>query len=80
VRRVPFGDDVELTILSAEDLAIFKAIFDRAKDWSDLAEVLFAQGPDFDAAYVTGWLRRILPEDDARLHRFESLVRGPEEP
>lgn len=80
VRRVPFGDDVELTILSAEDLAIFKAIFDRAKDWSDLAEVLFAQGPGFDAAYVAGWLRRILPEDDARLHRFEALVRGPEEP
>jgi hypothetical protein len=77
VRRVPFGAD-EIAILSAEDLAVFKAIFDRPKDWSDLAEVLYAQGPDFDAAYVTGWLRRILPEDDARLRHFETLVREPE--
>lgn len=78
VRRVPFGEDTEIAILSAEDLAIFKAIFDRPKDWSDLAEVLYAKGPDFDAAYVTRWLRRILPEDDARLEHFEALVRGPE--
>jgi hypothetical protein len=76
VRRVPFGAD-EIPILSAEDLAVFKAVFDRPKDWSDLAEMLYAQGPAFDAAYVTGWLRRILTEDDARLAHFEALVRGP---
>jgi hypothetical protein len=74
VRRVPFGAD-EIAILSAEDLAIFKTIFDRAKDWIDLAELLYAQGPEFDAAYVAGWLRQILPDEDARLARFEALVR-----
>jgi hypothetical protein len=75
-RRVPFGDGVEIAILSAEDLAIFKALFDRAKDWTDLGEMLFAQGPRFDADYALRWLRRILAPDDARLARFESLVSG----
>lgn len=77
IRRVPFGADAEIAILSAEDLALFKATFDRPKDWSDLAEMLYAQGPDFDAAYVLGWLRRILTENDARLAHFEALVREP---
>jgi hypothetical protein len=75
VRSVPFGDGAAIPILSAEDLALFKVIFDRPKDWSDLAEVLFTQGPDFDAGYVLGWLRRILDPGDARIARFEKLVR-----
>jgi hypothetical protein len=75
-RRVPFGDGVSISILSAEDLAVFKAIFDRAKDWSDLREMLFAQGAGFDAEYALHWLRRILPPDDARRARFEALLSG----
>lgn len=75
VRTVPFGEGVTLPILSAEDLVIFKALFDRPKDWSDIAEVLYAQAPHFDADYVLAWLRRILPEDDPRLARLvESLA------
>ena len=54
---------------------MFKVIFDRPKDWSDLAEVLFAQGADFDPGYVLGWLQRILEAGDPRLERFERLVR-----
>jgi hypothetical protein len=76
-RSVPFGDDARIPILSAEDLAIFKAIFSRPKDWSDLAEMLYALGPDFDASHSLHWLRRILPRDDPRLTRFEELVRSP---
>jgi hypothetical protein len=75
---VPFGAGATIPILSAEDLAIFKVLFDRAKDWRDLAELLFALGPDFDASYALGWLRRILEPDDARLARFEALWRGGE--
>jgi len=77
VRRVPFGAGATLPILSAEDLAIFKALFDRPKDWNDIAEMLFALGPDFDAAYALGWLRKIVAADDARLARFEALLRDP---
>ena len=76
-RTVPFGGDALIPILSAEDLAIFKVIFDRPKDWLDLAEMLYALGPDFDARYALDWLRRILAPDDARLMRFEALIRSP---
>jgi hypothetical protein len=72
-RTVPFGDD-QIQILSAEDLATFKALFSREKDWRDLHEVLLAQGPDFDARYTIGWLERIVTPDDERLARFRALV------
>jgi len=76
LRQVPFGDGVTIPVLSAEDLAVFKAIFDRPKDWLDLDELLFGLGPAFDAEYALGWLRRILARDDARLARFLDAVRG----
>jgi hypothetical protein len=75
-RRVPFGEGDEIPILSAEDLAVFKVIFDRPKDWVDLGELLYAQSGRFDAAYALEWLSRILAIDDPRLARFEKLVRG----
>lgn len=75
-RRAPFGDGQTIPVLSAEDLAIFKTIFDRVKDWRDLRELLFALAGDFDAEYALGWLRRILTADDPRLRRFETLLRS----
>lgn len=74
-RRVAFGAD-NIAILSAEDLAIFKVLFDRDKDWRDLGELLFAQGEHFDTTYVLGWLERILENDDPRLARFHELCSG----
>ncbi len=73
-RNVPFGDDASLEVLSAEDLAVFKVLFDRPKDWTDLREVLFAQADAFDADYALRWLRRILTPEDERLRRFEALL------
>lgn len=76
-RRVPFGRDGDfIQILSAEDLAIFKALFDRDKDWRDLREMLFALGEQFNVVYVREWLLRILPEDEARYVRFEETLRA----
>ena len=72
-RRVPFGA-TRIEILSAEDLAIFKVLFAREKDWRDLREVLFARAPDFDVAYTLGWLERIVDGDDERLLRFGALL------
>jgi hypothetical protein len=74
--RVPFGAGASIPILSAEDLAIFKVLFDRAKDWRDLSELLFALGGEFDASYALDWLRRILAPGDERLARFEALLHG----
>jgi hypothetical protein len=73
-RTVPFGEGARLSILSAEDLVIFKALFDRPKDWNDIAEVLYARGAEFDEAYTLEWLRRILASDDARLLRLTRLL------
>jgi hypothetical protein len=74
-RKVPFGG-AQLTILSPEDLAIFEVLFARDKDWRDLREMLFAQGPDLDTRTVIDWLQRILAADDERLVRFRALVAG----
>lgn len=72
-RKVPFGRE-QIAVLSSEDLAIFKVLFARAKDWRDLQEILLAQAPDFDDAYAFGWIERILDPDDERLLRFRALV------
>ena len=76
-RRVPFGDGVTLPILSAEDLTVFKVIFDRAKDWNDVEEILYALGSEFEADYAMAWLRKILEAGDPRLTRIETLLRLP---
>ena len=72
-RRMPFGD-ATLHVLSAEDLMIFKVLFDRDKDWRDLDELVFAMAGELDAAYVRTWLERILPPEDARRRRAEAAL------
>jgi hypothetical protein len=72
-RSVPFGA-ARIAILSPEDLAIFKVLFARDKDWRDLREMLLAQTPEFDAANAMGWLERIVAADDERLARFRGLL------
>jgi hypothetical protein len=72
-RKVAFGGE-RISILSPEDLAIFKVLFARDKDWRDLREMLVAQACDFDAAYAIGWLERIVDPDDERFARFRALV------
>ena len=72
-RSVPFGGE-HISILSAEDLAIFKVLFSRDKDWRDLHEMVFAQAPSFDAEYATGWLERILAPSDERLARLREIL------
>jgi hypothetical protein len=72
-RKVAFGAE-RIAILSPEDLAIFKVLFARDKDWRDLQEMLLAQGPAFDAPYATKWLERILAPDDERHVRFREIL------
>lgn len=72
-RRVDFGGD-EIHVLSAEDLMVYKVVFDREKDWRDIAEVIFAAEGELDFDYVREWIAKIVPEDDPRPARFERLV------
>ena len=69
VKYVPF-EGRTIPILSAMHLAVFKAFFDRPKDWVDIQEMAFL--PSFPRHAVIDWLRRLLG-DDHRIRQMESL-------
>jgi len=71
VRVERFGDH-DLPFLSCRDLAVFKAFFDRTKDWADLEEMHAAGTLDLEA--VAGVLVRYLGGDDRRVERLRSLA------
>ena len=72
-RLVPFGN-VELHVLAPEHLIICKAVFDRAKDWIDIADVLTAT-PDLDADEIRNWLGHLVGVDDQRWVRMDEALR-----
>jgi hypothetical protein len=72
VRWERFGDD-DLPFLSCRDLAVFKAFFDRTKDWADLEEMHVAGTLDVEA--VMGVLANYLGGDDHRVARVRELGR-----
>ncbi len=72
-RRVPFADG-EISLLSAEDITLFKVIYDRPKDRSEVREVLLCMGERMDVAYSLEWLDRLLGSDDARVIVFGQAV------
>jgi hypothetical protein len=72
-RRVDFyGDSIH--VLSAEDLMVYKATFNRAKDWRDIAAMIFASPEPLDFGYVRNWLTRIDDAERLRLTRLEELI------
>lgn len=62
-RRIPF--------LSCRDLAVFKAFFNRTKDWADLEEMQAAG--TLEIAEVCAELTRYLGADDQRLDHLAEL-------
>ncbi|HEX4777877.1 MAG TPA: DUF6036 family nucleotidyltransferase [Acidimicrobiia bacterium] len=71
VRREPFAG-VDVPFLSCTDLAVFKAFFNRPRDWGDLAEMQAVGTLDLDR--VIGVLVRYLGPDDERIDRLRSLT------
>jgi hypothetical protein len=71
-RLVRFGP-VDIPILSPEDLIICKAIFDRPKDWLDIAEML-RWGTKVDAATTLSWVGEILGPGAAQYARLAELL------
>jgi len=65
-------DGVEIPVLSAEYLAIFKAMFNRTKDWADL-EAMVEEG-SFNSDFVVSQLVDLLGAQDARIERLSRLV------
>jgi len=69
-RRVfPFGEGEMIHVLAPEDLVVFKAIFDRDKDWRDIAELVFAMADELDLERIEDWLDRIVGQEDERYRR-----------
>ena len=69
-RLEPFAG-AQLPFLSCRDLAVFKAFFNRTKDWADLEEMADAGALDVEA--VLGVLVRYLGPTDERVARLRSL-------
>jgi hypothetical protein len=70
VQVVPFGDH-EIPVLSCTDLAVFKVVFNRTRDWADLEAMIEANSVDRDDAL--GWLRDALGADSGPVRRFAAL-------
>jgi hypothetical protein len=70
----PVGDDrATVPVITREDIAIFKTLFNRPKDWVDIESLLLVQGRSFDITYVTNWLTELLGDDDSRIDRMRKL-------
>jgi hypothetical protein len=70
VRIVPFGPD-EIPVLSCTDLAVFKVVFNRTRDWADLEAMVEADS--IDRAEALRWLRETLGADAGQVQRFATL-------
>lgn len=62
----------QIPFLSCVDLAVFKAFFNRTKDWADL-EAMQAAGT-LDKEFVAGIIAHYLGADDHRLARLLSIA------
>ena len=62
----------EVPILDCTSLAIFKAFFDRTKDWADMEAIAQATPEGIDAAAAK--IAELVGEDDPAVRRLESLI------
>ncbi len=58
-------------MLGPVELAVFKVMFDRTRDWADIEAMAERGTLDFDA--VRASLRRMLGDDDPRFTRLEQV-------
>lgn len=72
-RRAVAFEGTEIPVLGPIELAVFKAMFDRTKDWADIEAMIAAGTLDVDA--VRDALREMLGPQDPRLDRLEDAER-----
>jgi hypothetical protein len=63
---------VDVPFLSCSDVAVFKAFFNRTKDWADLEAMAAAHTLDRDL--VVGTVVHYLGRDDQRVERLTNLL------
>lgn len=72
VRQVDFVGN-PIPVLDCTSLAVFKAFFNRTRDWADLDAMNDAD--QLDVVAVRAFLSELLREDDPRLDRLDALSR-----
>jgi hypothetical protein len=70
VRSVPF-EGRTIPVLDCTALAVFKALFDRTKDWADIEEIAAAGA--LEGPRAIAWLERILGPGSVAVGRMKSL-------
>lgn len=71
-RTVPFAG-TRIPVLGPEELTVFKAMFDRTRDWADIEAMLVAGTVDLAAVRTT--LLTMLAGDDPRFARLDEALR-----
>ncbi|MCU0258927.1 MAG: nucleotidyltransferase family protein [Solirubrobacteraceae bacterium] len=72
-RTVPFAG-TRIPVLGPVELAVFKAMFDRTRDWADLEAMIAAGTLDLEATRSA--LRTMLEPGDPRFARLEAAERA----
>ena len=71
-RTVPF-EGVRIPVLGPVELAVFKVMFDRTRDWADIEAMIVAR--TLDLAAVRASVIAMVGADDARLNRLDEAER-----
>jgi hypothetical protein len=62
----------DIPVLDCASLVIFKALFDRTKDWADIEAIAIATPEDIEAAATT--ISDLLNEDDPAVEKLKALA------
>jgi hypothetical protein len=71
VRSVPFAGG-QIPVLGCTALAVFKAVFNRTKDWADIEAMLDACA--VDRAALIGWVVRLFGTSNPQAERLARLI------
>ena len=69
VREVPFESDT-IPVIGCTAVAVFKALFDRTKDWADIEAMIEA---GFERGQALTWLATLLPAGHPAPARLAAL-------
>jgi hypothetical protein len=72
VRQVPFVGH-SIPVLGCTALVVFKALFDRTKDWADIETIAQAGAADF--SHAGAWIERVLGPEDPIVRRLSAMNR-----
>lgn len=76
IRLVPF-DNTTIPILDCSDLAVFKAMFGRNRDWADIEAAVIAG--TIDGEYALGWIAKLLGVDSPSYSRLSDTLEAEAE-